>query len=152
MKRIKSNATGLLLLAVMVLLCWVTVPPADQSNADSPVLLTGELLRFNKAVTTAGDNQIIAGQAGHEFLIVTFTVTSCSDTSDSYYLKSGSTELWYTAAMPKTMDQAGIAGYAGIELVPHVGGHFLTETGEDFTINLTDGEDANVMGTYYIVK
>lgn len=42
--------------------------------------------------------------------------------------------------------------YQGISLFPFSGGHFLTEVGEDFSINLTGGQDVNVMGTYLVVK
>lgn len=133
-------------LIVIALLITVAVSTA----AVRPV--TGEIQRFNVTATNAGANEILAGVAGQQFQILTITITSCSSTSDTFYLYSGDTELWYSAAVPKSIDQGGVSGYQGISLFPFPGGHFLTEAGEDFSINLTAGENVNVMGTYMVVK
>lgn len=137
------------LIQVMLLTSLVTLVAV----AAAPKPTTGEMQWFNVTATDAGANPIIAGQAGVKYLITSITITSCSDTSDSFYLSSGSsTELWYSAAVPKTIQQSGISGYAGVSLDGYAGGHFLTETGEAFNINLTSGENTNVKGTYLIVK
>lgn len=120
--------------------------------AAAPSPVTGEVERFNVTATAAGANEILNGVAGQRFQILTITITSCSSTSDSFYLYSGATELWYSAAVPKAIDQGGVSGYQGISLFPFPGGHFLTEMGQDFSINLTSGENVNVMGTYLVVK
>lgn len=135
--------------SAIVLMALITVVMFSAA-ALNPV--TGAIERFNVTATAAGANEIIAGQANNRFLIMTLTVSSCSDTTDSFYMSSGSTELWYTAAVPKSIDQAGVSGISGVSLFPYAGGHFLTEVGEDFTINLTSGENVNVMGTYMVVR
>jgi len=138
------------LLLTTVATALITVTVVCSAAALKPV--TGTVERFNVTATTIGANEILAGVAGQQYLITSITITSCSDTEETFYLSSGAAELWYSAATPKAIDQTSINGYSGISLPGFPGGHFLTTAGEDFTINLTVGEDVNVMGTYLVVQ
>jgi hypothetical protein len=139
------------LLAVAVFIAWSSVPPPQGATAQDwyGPQVTSDLKRFNVDCTTLGNNTVIAAKAGTKFRIISIEVTSCSTTSDSFYLANGDNPLWFTSTIKRTLDGDAIDGPVGISRSPLTGGSFETDTvNEALVLVLTAGEDFNCNGTY----
>ena len=146
----RTNVTGLMLLIIMAMVCWVAGQPTQpiQAQQDYGPNVTSELLYFDHALNSAGTHDLITGVDGKKFRILSVFVRSNSTTANNIYFgeEGVSDDVYGTNSTNyETLDAVGISGKAGWQADQW---HETTTAGTDFEITLSAAQKIGVMGTY----
>jgi len=146
----RTNVTGIMLLVIMAMVCWVAVQPTQQSQAQQNYgpNVTSELLYFDHALSTAGTHDLIPGVAGKKFRILSLFVRSNSNTANNIYFgeEGVSADAYGTNSTDyETLDADCIDGKAGWQADQW---HETTTAGTDFEITLSESQKVGIMGRY----
>lgn len=147
----RTNVTGLLLLVIMAMVCWVAVQPKSQALQYGPNVIS-DLKRFDVCAKTAATHDLITGVDGKRFRIVSLFVRSLSTTANNVYFGEegvSATVFGTNSTDVEALDALGISGKAGWVAPPNDGGWYETSTaGTDFEITLSADQAVSVVGTY----
>jgi hypothetical protein len=152
----RTNVTGLLLLVIMAMVCWVAVQPESQAQLQYGPNVISDLKRFDVCAKTAATHDLITGVDGKRFRIVSLFARSLSSTANNVYFGEegvSATVFGTNSTDVEALDALGISGKAGWVAPPNDGGWYETETaGTDFEVTLSAAQAVAVVGTYVEIR
>lgn len=152
--RIKhTNVTGLLLLAMMAMVCWAAVQPQGQAQPQYGPNVTSELKCIDAVYKVAETADVIPAAAGKRFRILALFVRSNSSTANNVYFSeqdNADTMFGTNSTDVETLDQVAISGKIG-----WVNNGMWRETevaGKALQITLSQAQRVSVMCLYVEIE